>query len=257
MLPPTKTRKSLHNSPAESLSNYVISDLLAIFNLLLCVLSCQPPFVEKGDYCVRITQPTTFENGCNVQTFRPFDDSLYQNWGIYVWLPVGRRYNFGPMFFQKPGPEYATAFENVETVSRDNCMVVANKTLQYVDCVEKHPHLCAYYNGADKYTCSGNSAAFSFKSCVCKLINSDDSEEEEDDGDEDEDCELKTDFTTDEKITEMVAVPETTGLNVCYMASESKSECRVGGEYVPKVDLVLKFDVKKRKLFLTVYSLEG
>lgn len=252
-------------------SCFFITDFLVISSGLLCVLSCEPPFFQKGDYCVYITQPTGFSNDCNVQTYHPFHVSLYENLETYVWMPVGRRYNFGPMVFQKPGLEYAetleTAVKNIEYdgqfTPRADCIIIANKTLKYVDCLEKHPHLCAYYAHSRNGCISP--AVLSFKSCFCKLINDseekggygEDDDEEEEDEEEEYACELKTDFTTDEKITEMVAVPETIGLNVCYVNQKSRSTCRVEGRNVPKVDLILKFEEKRRKLFLTVYSLEG
>lgn len=257
MLSPTLKRKY---SPFKNKTfpNYLlISDsLLAVLNLIVCVSSCEPPFFQKDNHCVYITKPNTFEhNDCILKTYHSFDLKLYENLAKNVWLPVRRRYPFGPMFFQKPGIEYANTLEsvikNVETnASSANCMVIANNTLQYVDCFEKHPHLCVEH----KSVCT--SPAVPLKSCFCTLINSDNDDDDDDSEEDEEICELKTDFTTDERIIRMTTLPESAG-NVCYVNSRSKSECRVAGQYIPKVDLILKFDVKKRKLYLTVYSREG
>lgn len=182
---------------------------------------------------------------------------LYDNLASYVWAPVERRYPFGPMFFQKPGKEYANTLEsvikNVETNSTSaNCMVIANNTFQYVDCFEKHPHLCV----EQKTACT--TPAVPLKTCFCTLINSDDYDDDDDDDSEEKEevCELKTDFTTNERLIRMATLPDSTG-DVCYVNLRSKSKCRVAGRYIPKVDLILKFDVKRRKLLLTVYSREG
>lgn len=189
-----------------------------------------------------------------MKTFDLFETSfLYENLETNVWLPVTRRYNFGPMAIRKPGADYAEIFHSDQYVPnfliKANCMIVTNNTLQYANCSDKYPHLCAYHANS-KESCSDRTTT-SFQSCFCESIGSESQEDDEEN--EDEKCELELDDV------KMAKVPETTGENVCYYVTfnDKNFACRVREMDIPEVRLILKFDVKKKTLLLTVYSPEG
>lgn len=235
----------------------LILDLITISSLLAYTLSCEHPFVSNGNYCVYLTEPRTFENGCDVNHFDNFDEELYKTWNTMVWLPVSSRYRYGPLVFQKPGKEYAekysvsSYFDNMdEFSSTGDCFIVGNDIGRYVNCNEKHPHVCAYLKKKTYYQYCYNHNYTTTEACICKFINSESDEENDR-------CELKTDVS--EEDDEIIQVPDPTELSVCYYRSSNffTSSCKVKAQDVPRTDLVLKFDIKTRKLFLSVYSPEG
>lgn len=227
-------------------------------------MSCEPPFIEKGDYCVYLTEPTTFENGCNVKAHELFNVTLYEQMETEVWLPVKRRYSFGPFVFVNPSDEYAETVMSVLGYfdydgfddSWSTCMTTVNKTMFHVDCLKKHPHLCAYYND-DNDDC--NSPALSFEKCYCKLMYFANFWQWEIENNHDDYCEFTSDFTMHGTIIELETELETTGENVCYSLNyeSNATSCAVERQNIPKADLILKFDVKRKQLLLTVYSYEG
>lgn len=220
----------------------------------MCVLSCEPPFVEQGDYCIYLTEPKTFEDGCDKKVHELFDVALFEEMETPVWLPVQRRYDFGAFLFKDPIAEYGTPVVSIITEehfaydaygdSWATCLIGANKTMFFVECSEEYSHLCAYNRFQnDDDICSY--PALSFEKCFCKLMSN-----------STQDC---TGQDAKQNFSVLGTRPDVTrkSNNVCYMDYRSHASCLVQEQSVPKADLILKFDGQRRELFLTVYSFEG
>lgn len=218
--------------------------------LLCCVWACESPFSSKGKYCVFQTEPRTFNEGCDVRGFDAFDINLYRNNDIFVWLPIKSRYRYGPKVYQIPGCLFSEIFENKNfdemKTSKEDCAVIKGNVMNYVDCSEKHPHLCIYDNS--KHTDMCDNSILDIKKCLWSYHNNTDEDELKINGDV---------YITDSEMS-FSRLPDPGGVNVSYVQLSSDcAKCKINGDDIPKADLVLNFEVQARKLFLTVYSPEG
>lgn len=230
---------------------------MLIQTVLLCyVSSCELPFVSKGFYCVHVTEPKSFDDGCDIKDYSNFDAELYASIGVLVWLPVKRKYKFGPMVYETPGDQFYEEFKMQQYYQLDedfiekDCMLVLNYTVVYVDCSEKHPHLCLY--AKKESFCDIDFT--DIQSCLCNVerIDSDYQDEDEDD------CELSSEFSTTPSDLKYFKVPDPGALSASYSQfSANCPTCKVRVLDIPKVDLVLNFETRTKRLFLTVYSPEG
>lgn len=218
---------------------------------------CEFPFIEKEQYCAYLTEPEIYENNsCTVQVYMQYDKELYTNWPLLqhdyiIWFPIKQKYNYGPFVLDKPGQDYSNEFKLLTPLQNsDNCLVTSTLiNYEYIsaNCFHKHRHVCAYLKAQHNILVPHTN----IENCLCRLLNYESSEE----SDEKNECKLENDFST-EKVP-ISQEPITTGSSVCYSTKSSYCFCRVKTEEIPKPDLVLKFDAKKRELFLTVYSPEG
>lgn len=222
----------------------------SLFSIAFSLPICQEPATNiQGLYCLEVAGPDTFEKGCTVKSFytsfKWFLEYIdtYEYVSEYVWLPFKRRYKFGPMVFVAPGSNYREIYPDqhfsIEEFSlTKDCIVAKNRTARYVDCSEKYLHLCLH------------SLEFEDDESQC------DSDDHDEDVDE---CSPPSEFFGRESVLDGFRIPDTNGLNVYYLTedTDSCSSCRMDSRNVPTADLILNFEMKRRRLFLIVYSPEG
>lgn len=158
------------------------------------------------------------------------------------------------MVFETPGDQFYEEFEMehyyrpTEHFIEKDCMVVLNYTVFYVDCNEKHPHLC-FYAGVVNF-CDVDTS--NIGGCLCQVLESDSDYEDEDD------CELNSEFSTTPGDLNYFKVPDPGAFSASYWQFGANCPtCRVTVLDIPKVDLVLNFETRTKRLFLNVYSPEG
>lgn len=165
-----------------------------------------------------------------------------------VWLPVGRRYKYGPMVFTIPSATYSVKVESVINgsdydYSNVDCMVTANDTLFPVDCSAKFPHLCAYYMrnsttySFEKGLSNCNHYAEPYEDCFCKLM----------------DCNLNANVTHPYDFEAGLGI---SGEDICYDNFKSDNSCIVKNQDVPTPNLILNLGTTNA-LELKVYPFEG